>query len=64
MITFRIQDHAVLPDKQVVEVFDGERLVGVLYPHLQGVHFVSKYMTQARIEYTPGIPPQLLIKLP
>jgi hypothetical protein len=64
VITFRIQPHTVRPDVEIVEVFDGDRLVGVLYPHPQGVKFTSKYMTKDRLEYSPGIPAVLLIKLP
>lgn len=32
MITFRLAEHAIRPDVQVVEVFDGERFVATITP--------------------------------
>ena len=64
MIHFRVQEHTVLPGKQVVEIFDGDRFVGAIYPHAQGIHIVSKYMEEDQIEFTGKAPRELLIKLP
>jgi hypothetical protein len=64
MITFRIQPHAVLPGVEIVEIFDGDRLVGALYPHEWGIKLVSKYMSKDQILFSPGMPPVLVIKLP
>lgn len=64
MIRLRIQDHTVMPGKQFVEIFDDERCVGAIYPHPQGIRIVSKYMSGGQIEFTPGAPSELLIKLP
>ena len=45
----------------VCEVWDGSRLVGVVYPHQDGIHIVSKYMNGT--ESTVISPPGILVKL-
>jgi hypothetical protein len=43
---FEVRNHAVRQGEQLVEVFgDDGRLLAVIYPHAQGLHVTSKYMT-------------------
>jgi hypothetical protein len=63
MITFRIQDH-VIRNVQVVEILDGDRLLGTIYPQEWGIRLVSKYLSPCRVTLEADIPPVLEVRLP
>jgi hypothetical protein len=65
MITFRIAKHSVR-DAQVVEIFDGDRLMGVIYAQEWGIRLVSKYLKNSldQIAIDPGEPVALEVRLP
>ena len=48
-------------DYKVCEVWDGSRLVGVVYPHQDGIHIVSKYLNGTEPTGLPA--PGILVKL-
>lgn len=63
MITFKLKRHD-LRAVEVVEILDGDHLLGVLYPQEWGVRLVSKYLDPASIGIDPTIPPALEVRLP
>ena len=69
-IEFRLADHSVRAGVKIVEVYRGKTLVGTIYPHEKGIHFISKYIAsdpKQAIEIVPaGVIPlsTILIHLP
>jgi hypothetical protein len=65
MVTFRIQEHTIR-NTQVVEILDGERLLGTIYPQEWGIRLVSKYLDGSfdQISIAPGLPVTLEVRLP
>ncbi len=58
---FRVVSHTIL-GKQAVECWrDGEFVAGI-YPHLDGIRIVSKFMTDVSKETEPGLP-SAIVKL-
>jgi hypothetical protein len=67
VITFRLARHSGR-DVEVVEILDGNRLLGALYPQAHGVELISKYLKEGSVVFLKG-PPGVLcgvleIKLP
>jgi hypothetical protein len=64
---FRIRDHLVLPDVEMVEVWRGEDFVGTLNAHEIGgkdfLIFVSKHIETARIDRRDPEAPGIVIAL-
>ena len=61
-VSFVMREHHILGRGHMVcEVWDGLRLMGVVYPHQDGIHIVSKYLNGA--EPTVDFPPGILVKL-
>lgn len=61
-ISFVMAEHKIGRRGQMVcEVWDGSRLVGVVYPHEDGIHVVSKYLNGT--QPTSNFPPGVLVKL-
>lgn len=52
---FRVVDHGLLSDKQVVECWRDGVFVAAIYPHEDGIRIVSKYMTDVRKEPGPAM---------
>jgi hypothetical protein len=63
MITFRIDRHATR-DTEVVEILDGGRLLGTIYPQDWGIRIVSKYLDEDHVTFDGLMPPVLEVKLP
>lgn len=43
MITFKLAEHSIIPDKKVVELWDGKFLVGTIYAEPRGLKINSKF---------------------
>lgn len=45
-VTFRQKPHALRPEEQMIEIYDGGELVGAIYPARDGVgiRIISKYL--------------------
>ena len=56
MTSFNIERHTVTGE-QVVEIFDGGRLLATVYPHLDGIHIVSKHFAEDPIKPSVGMLP-------
>lgn len=46
MITLKPAKHIInrLVEKTVIEIWDGQKFIGVIYPSLRGVKIISKYI--------------------
>lgn len=46
MITLKPAKHIInrLVEKTVIEIWDGKKFIGVIYPSLRGVKIISKYI--------------------
>jgi hypothetical protein len=64
MIHFRIAPHAFRTGIEIVEIFEGDQLVGALYPHPRGVQLISKYLKEEGVTFIASIPSVLEIRLP
>jgi hypothetical protein len=63
MINFRLaqnEAHAVV----IVEIFNDEKLVGVLYPQANGVRLVSRFLQEDSIKLDTTFPTAVEIMLP
>ena len=44
-IEFKVVDHSELPGRKIVECWRDGVFVATIYPHQDGLHIASKYMT-------------------
>lgn len=44
MFTFKLARHSVEPDRDIIEIWDGNTFVGAIYPTDQGIKLISKYI--------------------
>jgi hypothetical protein len=64
MITFRLRAHTGR-DVQVIEILDGDTLLGVIYPEAWGIRLVSKYFnSDDQVSFDSSFPPVLGVRLP
>lgn len=48
--TFRLKQHTVLPDIQVVEILVQGEVAGVIYPTEDGIRLVSAHVVESKTE--------------
>ena len=53
-IELKVASHGLLPGKQMVECWRDGVFVAGIYPHLDGIRIVSKYMTDVAKEEEPA----------
>lgn len=63
MIRFEIKEHDIR-DCQMVEIFDGDRLLGAIWAQDWGIRVVSKFLNRSGVSIEPSFPPVLEIRLP
>lgn len=44
MVHFRLVDHSIKPGIKIVEIWNGDTLMGTIYPTERGIKLVSKYI--------------------
>lgn len=63
MIEFRIKPHENR-NCNVVEIFDNNHLLGVIYPEQDRIRLVSKYLSLGNVWMDATFPTVLEVKLP
>lgn len=43
-IAFKLVDHSLRSGVKIVEIYRGNILMGIIYPHKEGIHIVSKHL--------------------
>ncbi len=69
MITFKLAPHSVTPGIEIVEIWDRDEMIGVVYPTELGIKVVSKFIPDnlegvIHIERHKPVPiPEILINI-
>ncbi len=61
MFDFRLVDHRFKQGEKIIEIWDGENLMGTIYPMENGIKIVSKFIAEnpeaaIQIDKMPPIP--------
>ena len=64
MISFRLSRDPVNRNQEIVEILDGEKIVGVLYPQPAGVRLVSRFLQAESVRIDERFPTAVEILLP
>lgn len=64
MISFRLSRDPVNHSQEIVELLDGEKIVGVLYAKPAGVRLVSRFLQPENIKIDETFPTAVEIVLP
>lgn len=65
MITFKIANHQYKLNQEIVELWDNEVLMRVIYPTKTGIKVISKYIKdpEKAVEIDKSLPVSVLINL-
>jgi hypothetical protein len=55
MMKLKAGEHSVMPGRDVIEVWDGDQMVGAIYPTDTGVKILSKYLPEVARLCDPSV---------